>query len=174
MGVEKDIQWFWAPPKGQVVPFSRGHVYIPLSLPSHPPVLFLDALAVGGLGWRGGGVLRWSGSPLQAAIGARPTSGGTPSTGTSVHSSQPTQTALRLPFELLGLHFPILFFRKYLVKSSHCRLHQIFSGELISVIFPGKITPCCLVPPGKITQFITATNSQGIDWRNQSHLGYTR
>ena len=55
-------------------------------LPSSPHPLdpFCNALGGGGLGWCGGGVLGrrgWRGRALQAALGARPTSGSTRNKG---------------------------------------------------------------------------------------------
>ena len=58
-------------------------------------------------------------------------------------------------------------------RSLHRRLHQINFMNLTSVI-PKKITRCCPVPPKKAYTVYYSKNSQGINWRNEFHLSYTR
>ena len=84
--LESPHMWVWPqvpfgghpPPKATGGPFPPARALpSPPSLSSPTPLALFATLRDGRLGWRGGGgSQRWTGRVLQAALGARPTSGG--------------------------------------------------------------------------------------------------
>ena len=65
------------------------------------------------------------------------------------------------------------FTDKLLQERRENRVHQIISGDLISVI-PKKLHLLVLFLLGGSTPPITPKDSQRINWRNEFHLCYTR